>query len=350
MKRKMIIDGTEISDTTDCYVVAEIGHNHMGDIQIAKRMFKSAKECGADAVKLQKRDNRSLFTKELYNSYYSNENSYGATYGEHREALEFGREEYLELIRYAREIGITFFSTAFDFNSVDFLAELEMPAYKIASGDLNSTPLLKYIAEVGKPMILSTGGASLESVRRAYDIIMPINPQLCLLQCTAAYPVYNYEDMNLRVISTYLKEFPEVVAGLSDHESGITMATVAFVLGARIVEKHFTLNRSWKGTDHSFSLAPNGLRRLVRNLRRTKLALKEFKKNRLSCEEKPLLKMSKKLVAAKKLKKGTILKEKDLALKSPGDGLPPYEIENVIGMTLMKDLMVDENISYDFLK
>ena len=348
--RKLTIDGTEIRENTDCYVVAEIGHNHMGDIAIAKQMFKTAKECGANAVKLQKRDNRTLFTKELFNSPYSGEGSYGDTYGEHREALEFGHDEYVELVNYAKEVDVTFFSTAFDFKSVDFLAELNMPAYKIASGDLTSTPLLKYIAQIGKPMILSTGGATFGNVRRAYETIMPINSQLCILQCTAAYPIFNYEDMRLNVISAYRKEFPDVIVGLSDHESGISMATVAYVLGARVVEKHFTLNRSWKGTDHSFSLAPNGLKRLVRNLKRSRLAMKSDEKNRLPCEEKSLLKMSKKLVAAKNLKKGIVLREEDVALKSPGDGLPPYEMENIIGKVLGKDLAEDENISYDILK
>src|ERR1043166_6889400 len=167
-------------DGPDCYVIAEIGHNHQGDLDKAKEMFRVAKECGVNAVKLQKRDNRTLFTRALYEMPYDNENSFGSTYGAHRESLEFGRDEYLELKRYAREIQLTMFATAFDFRSADFLAELDMPAYKIASGDLTNLPLLRYVARLQKPMILSTGGGTLADVQRAYDAIMPLNPRLCL--------------------------------------------------------------------------------------------------------------------------------------------------------------------------
>jgi N-acetylneuraminate synthase/sialic acid synthase len=229
------------------------------------------------------------------------------------------------------------------------LAELDMPAYKIASGDLVNTPLLKYIAQVGKPMILSTGGGTIEDVKRAYNAIMPINSQLAILQCTAAYPV-NPEDMHLSVISTYREMFPETVIGLSDHESGIGMSLIAYMLGARIIEKHFTLNRAWKGTDHSFSLGPGGLRRMVRDLKRSRIALGNPEKKRLPLEEKPLFKMAKKLVAAQDLPTGAILKMDDIALKSPNDGLPPYELDNVVGMKLKRALKRDENISFEELE
>ena len=143
----------------------------------------------------------------MYDKPYDNPNSFGATYGEHREALEFGWDEYKELQDYAREIGVTMFSTAFDFPSADFLAKLDIPAFKIASGDLKSIPLLTYIAKFQKPMILSTGGGTMEDVNRAYDAIMPINQQLCLLQCTAGYPAA-FEELNLRVITTFRERFP----------------------------------------------------------------------------------------------------------------------------------------------
>ncbi|HNA89351.1 MAG TPA: N-acetylneuraminate synthase family protein, partial [Anaerolineales bacterium] len=146
MTRELTITNINISDDSDCFVIAEIGNNHQGDLQKAKEMFKAAKECGVDAVKLQKRDNKSLLTKAAYDKPYENENSFGATYGEHREALEFGKKEYVELKKYAEEIGLVMFATAFDMNSADFLAELDMPLYKIASGDLKNTPLLKHVA------------------------------------------------------------------------------------------------------------------------------------------------------------------------------------------------------------
>jgi len=177
--RKLVIDQKTIDDTTECYVIAEIGHNHQGKLKTCMEMFKVAKECGADAVKLQKRDNRSLYTQAGYNKPYDNENSYGATYGEHREALEFGESEYKELKAYAKEIGVTMFATAFDFASVDFLAKLDMPAFKVASGDLKNIPLLTHMAQVGKPMILSTGGGTMQDVNRAYDAVMPSSCARC---------------------------------------------------------------------------------------------------------------------------------------------------------------------------
>ncbi|MEJ5357651.1 MAG: N-acetylneuraminate synthase family protein, partial [Desulfobacterales bacterium] len=158
--RQLTIEGLTINDENPCFVIAEIGHNHQGRLKTCMEMFQVAKECGADAVKLQKRDNRALFTRAAYERPYDNENSFGATYGEHREALEFGESEYRELKAWAQEIGVTMFATAFDFPSVDFLAKLEMPAFKVASGDLKNIPLLKYIARVGKPIILSTGGGT----------------------------------------------------------------------------------------------------------------------------------------------------------------------------------------------
>lgn len=348
MPRELTIRGTRIADDTDCWVIAEIGHNHQGKLDQCKELFRRAKECGADAVKLQKRDNRSLFTKAAFDKPYENENSFGATYGEHREKLEFGRDEYVELKRYAEELGLTFFATAFDIPSADFLADLDVPAYKIASGDLTNLPLLRHVARIGKPMIVSTGGGTLDDVRRVYDEIKPINPQLALLQCTAGYPPA-WEELNLRVIETYRELFPDVVVGLSSHDSGIAMGPVAYVLGARIIEKHFTLNRAMKGTDHAFSLESPGLRRLCRDLKRTRVALGDGVKRCYESEELPIMKMGKKLVAARKLSAGTVLTARDVAVKSPGDGLRPYELDKVLGRRLVRDLAEDDGISWSDL-
>ena len=343
--RQLSIPPHVINDENDCYVIAEIGHNHQGNLETAKELFRAAKECGAHAAKLQKRDNRSLFTRQMYNNPYENENSFGNTYGEHREALEFGAAEYRELQEYAREIGITFFATAFDFKSADFLADLDMPAFKMASGDLTNIPLLKYVAHFKKPMILSTGGGTMEDVRRAYDTVMPINNQFCILQCTAGYPPA-FEQLNLNVLKTFRKEFPDIVIGLSSHDSGIAMALVAYTLGARVIEKHFTLNRAMKGTDHAFSLERSGLRRLVRDLQRARIAGGDGVKRTYDTEKAPLHKMAKKLVAARDIPAGQTLSLEDIAIKSPSDGLPPYEIDNVVGTRLRRALQEDENISF----
>lgn len=349
MARQITIDGRRIADDTECYIIAEIGHNHQGELEKARQLFARAKDCGVDAVKLQKRDNASLYTAEMYNRPYDHENSFGRTYGEHREFLEFGRDEYLELQHEARSLGLTFFATAFDIPSADFLAGLDMPAYKVASGDLWNLPLLRHVARIQKPVIISTGGASLDDVARAYEAMASINPQIAILQCTASYPT-EAEHMNLRVIETFRERFRHAVVGLSDHFNGIAMAVAAYMLGARIIEKHFTLNHTWKGTDHALSLEPIGMQKLIRDLHRTRLALGDGDKRPLAIESSALAKMGKKIVAARALPAGHVLEERDVSIKSPGDGLPPTELERVLGRRLLGALAADEAITLDVLE
>jgi sialic acid synthase len=344
----MKIGAHEIGEHTQCYVIAEIGHNHQGSLEKAREMFREAKLAGAHAVKLQKRDNRGLYTQAAYNKPYDNENSFGATYGEHREFLEFGAREYRELQAYAAELGVDFFSTAFDIASADFLAGLDVPAYKIASGDIKSVPLLKHVAAFGKPIIVSTGGALLEDVQRAYDAIMPINPQLGILQCTAGYPAA-FEELDLRVIDQYRERFPGAVIGFSSHDNGIAMPVAAFVLGARIIEKHFTLNRAMKGTDHAFSLEPVGLRKMVRDLERTHKAMGNGVKKIYESEKAPIVKMGKSLVVARDLPSGHVLGADDIVMKSPGGGIPPYELQKVLGRVTLKALHADDFLTFEVL-
>jgi sialic acid synthase len=348
-RRVLEIDGREIDDSSDCYVIAEIGHNHQGELEQAKQMFAEAKECGADAVKLQKRDNRALFTKEYFSRPYDNPNSFGTTYGEHREALEFGRSEYVELQAYAKEIGITFFATAFDAPSCHFLAELDTPAYKVASADLTNTLLLRCVAETGKPVIISTGAAVLDDVLRAYNSVAEINPNVAVLQCTASYPPA-WDELDLSVITTYRELFPSSVIGFSSHDSGIAMAVAAYVLGGRIVEKHFTLNRAMRGSDHAFSLEPQGLSKMVRDLRRTRMALGDGTKQMYPCEVEPAVKMAKKLVTARALPAGQVLGHDDIVTKSPGDGLPPYEIHKFVGRALRQPVEEETTLTYELLE
>lgn len=333
-------------DGPECFIVAEIGHNHQGDLEICKQMFQAAKYAGATAVKLQKRDNRSLYTKKFYNSAYNSESAYGSTYGAHREALEFGESEYRELKQHANALDLVFFATAFDFKSVEFIEKVDLPCYKVASGDLTNIPLLKVIAETGKPMLVSSGAGTLEDVHRAYEAVIPVNSRLAVLHCTAEYPS-DYQDMNLNVVRTYLKEFPNAVVGLSDHDNGIAMSLVAYVLGARVIEKHFTLNRSWKGTDQAFSLEPEGLRKLVRDVRRTAVAMGDGVKRIYQKEQNARLKMGKKIVAARDLPVGHVAGPGDFAFKSPGDGLPPYLVVNFYGKRLKMALAQDEELKLD---
>ncbi len=347
--RKLSINDKTITDESKPYVVAEIGQNHQGSVETAMKLFQAAKECGADAVKLQKRDNKGIFTKAAYNKAYDSENAFAPTYGEHRETLELGREEFVALKDYAKELGLDFSCTAFDKKSADFLMDIGIDLFKIASGDLVNTPLLEYVAKMGKPMVISTGGAFIDDVKRAYETVMQFNKNASFLQCTAAYPS-EPEHMNLRVIESYRELFPECVVGLSDHQNGIAMAVVAYTLGARLFEKHFTLNRAWKGTDHAFSLEPTGLRKMIRDLHRTRDALGNGVKEPFGLETAPLLKMRKKIVAARDLAAGTVLTEEDLALKCPGDGLLPYEWNNVLGKKLKQALNEDDPMSMDVLE
>jgi len=347
--RELHIEDRRIADDTACFVIAEIGHNHQGSVERAQQLLVAARDCGVDGVKLQKRDNRTLFTRAQYDAPYDNESSFGATYGAHREALELDRGAYAELQACARELGLVLFATAFDSPSADLLAELDMPAFKIASGDLRNTPLLRHVASFGKPMIVSTGGATIADVDRAVATVLPINTQLCLLQCTAAYPAA-VEELNLQVIATLRERYPELVIGLSDHQDGIAMSLVAYMLGARVLEKHFTLNHTLKGTDHAFSLMPEGMRKLVRDLSRVPAALGDGVKQPLPTEEKPLEKMGKQLVAARALQVGHVLEADDLRIVSPADGgLPPYELDRVVGRTLARPLAPEQGLSLDDL-
>ena len=188
----------------------------------------------------------------------------------------------------------------------------------------------------------------MKDIERAVETILPLNSQLCILHCTASYPA-DVEDMNLSVIPLLKERYPELVIGLSDHENGIDAASIAYMLGARVFEKHFTLNRAMRGTDHSFSLEPEGLKKLIRNLSRIPKILGDGEKKLLECEKKPLKKMSKSLVAARKLPAGHKLTEDDVALKSPSGGLPPYELENILGKTLSTSLEEDDYILYENL-
>lgn len=349
MPREIVIDGVRVADDTDAYVVAEIGHNHQGSLEQARELYRRAAECGVNAVKLQKRHNPTLFTKRLYDAPYDNENSFGATYGEHREALEFGRSEYLELKAFCAELEIDFFATAFDLPSVDFLEEVDLPAYKVASADIRNTPLLNALAQTGKPVIISTGGASMESVVAAYDVLAANDAPTAILQCTAGYPAA-WDELDLRVIQTYREEFPSAVVGLSSHDNGIAMAIAAYALGARIIEKHFTLDRTWRGTDHKFSLEPQGMGKLVRDLRRLEQALGDGTKCVYESEKAPIVKMSKSLVAARDLPAGHVLRAQDIAMKSPGDGLAPSELTAILGARLLAPIAMDTQLAFELVE
>ncbi len=340
------ISNKVINDSSDCFIVAEIGQNHQGDTEICRRLFEAAKYCGVDGVKLQKRNNRSLYTKKYFNASYNSENAFGPTYGLHRQALEFNKKEYKSLKRYAEKLGLIFFATAWDEKSADFLDELDVPCFKIASADIINIPLLVYVAKKKKPIMLSTGTAKMDDVVRAHQAITKFNKHLAILQCTSVYPTPP-ELLNLRVIETYRKTFPETVIGFSNHFNGISVDPVAYYMGARIIEKHFTLDRSMKGSDHAFSLEPVGMRKLVRDLRRIKLAIGDGIKKFYPEEEPAKIKMGKCIVAARNLPAGHIITKKDLAFKSPYRGISPHYAQKLYGKKLKAALKKDAPLNFD---
>lgn len=338
-----------ISEDSSCFIIAEIGHNHQGNVKVALDMIKSAAACGADAVKFQKRDNKALYTKALYEKIYDNEDSFGLTYGQHREFLEFGWEEYVILKKCAEDNGVEFMCTAFDFESVDFLEKLGINSYKLASGDLTNTPLLEYIAKLKKPIFLSTGASILREARMAYNAITKYHNQLCLLHTVCTYPA-EYDQLNLRVIQTLKNEFPDAVIGYSGHDNGILASVIAYMLGARVVEKHFTINHSWKGTDHKFSLEPDGLRKQVRDLKRLDLMLGNSEKKVYDAEKNAKIKMGKSLYTKFTLPAGHILRKEDILVKSPAGGLEPYDLNKILGMRLKIKLAEESFILFEHLE
>lgn len=338
-----------LTRNSPCFVIAEAGHNHQGNLKVAMDMIKIAANCGVNAVKFQKRDNKTLYTKAMYNKPYDNEDSFGLTYGEHREFLEFGWEEYVALKKCAEENGLEFMCTAFDFPSVDFLERLGITSFKVASGDLTNTPLLEYMVRLNKPIFLSTGASTLEEIHIAYDAIKKYHDKICLLHATCCYPT-DYPDLNLVAIKTLKEEFPEAIIGYSGHDNGILAAVIAYMLGATVVEKHFTINHSWKGTDHKSSLEPEGLRKQVRDLRRVDMLMGDGKKIPKEIEKDAKIKMGKSLYTARDLPIGHVLTKKDTIIKSPGGGLPPLYLEQIVGRRLRVALPEESMISLEHLE
>jgi len=289
--RALTIGDQRLADEEPCYVVAELGANHGGHLPTALQMIKIAIQCGVSACKLQKRENATLYSRALLDQPYDHEHSFGSTYGTHRQALEFGEREYQACRGVAKAHGKALFATAFDEASADFLMALGLPAIKIASGGLTDGTLLRYVSTLGVPILLSTGGGTFAAVDRAVNTLTAGRSPFALLHCTAAYPVLDYTELNLRAIVTMRERYPDTVIGWSGHVSGIAMPLIAYAYGARLVEMHFTLNRAMKGTDHAFSLEPAGLRKLCRDLDRACQATGDGIKRLYESERKPLSKM-----------------------------------------------------------
>jgi N-acetylneuraminate synthase len=266
-----------------CYVIAEIGINHNGDIDIAKKLINVASGAGCDAVKFQKRTIDVVYSREELAK--PRESPFGDTNGDLKRGLEFGLEEYEEINRYCREVKIDWFASCWDEASVDFIARFQVPCFKVASASLTDDKLLRHTRKVGKPILLSTGMSTLNEVDHAVEVLG--KQDLVLLHACSTYPAY-YEELNLHVIDV-LRERYGVPVGYSGHETGLASSVAAAVLGSCIIERHITLDRSMWGSDHAASLEPNGITRLIRDIRLIEKSMGDGVKRVLEREQ-PIIK------------------------------------------------------------
>ena len=344
-KRRVKIAGHEIGEDGLCFIVAEIGQNHNGQTGMAKRLIDMAARCGVDAVKFQKRNIKYELTEEEYNKPYDNPNSFGRTYGEHREFLELSEEQHKELREYTLANNLIYFCTACDEPSVEIMERLGNPAYKIASRDITNIPLLKVIAKTRKPVIISTGMAGIQEIREAIEALGDGPPGIILTQCISQYPA-EIEHVNLRAIQKLCDEFGCPV-GLSDHTSGIITAVAGAVLGACLVEKHITLSCAMQGTDHASALEEDDLRQLVKYIRTCAIALGDGEKRYNGVVEEVRKKLSRSLTSTVVISAGTKLTEEMLTLKSPGTGIAWRDRNKIVGAKAKFDIPPDRTLSED---
>jgi len=282
MEKIEISDNRSVGKNELPFIIAEIGNNHNGNLDLAKEMLKICKKINVDAVKFQVKDIETAFSKELLDKPYTGPNSFGKTYREHKEALEFSKDELKVIYDYARELGIICFATPFDVKSVNILEELDNPIYKISSFHVTDLELIESIAKTSKPIILSTGMSSIEEIDVAVKKIREFHDKLIILQCTSCYPTED-EDVNLRVIPTLEKRY-ECPIGFSSHERGVAITSASVAIGAAIIERHFTLDRTMKGPDHASSIEESGMELVVKRAKRLFTALGSNEKKVLDSE------------------------------------------------------------------
>lgn len=279
---QLIIGNRIVGDGYSAFIVAEIGNNHNGSFEMAKELIRVAQECGADAAKFQVKNIEKAFPKEILDMPYDHPHSFGKTYREHKQALELSHDEYKKLKEYSDAIGIIFFATPFDEDSVNFLEDLNVVAHKISSFHMVDRKLVSAVIKTNKPVIVSTGMSTLEEIDDTANYLKNHKTQFALLQCTSSYPT-NDGDVHLAVISEYKKRY-DVVVGYSGHDRGITIPAASVCFGAKIIEKHFTLDRMLKGPDHASSLEIKGLKGLVERTRLIEKAIGSPQKRVLDCE------------------------------------------------------------------
>ncbi len=325
------ISGRRIGEGRPCFVIAEAGVNHNGEIKIAKRLIDAAKKAGADAVKFQTFSAERLVTPEAPKAGYQLKNTSAAeSQLQMLKRLELSASDHRVLLDYCKKAGILFLSTPFDEISADLLETLALPAYKLPSGELTNHAFLAHVAKKSQPMIVSTGMSDLNEVADAVRAIKRAgNPPLILLHCVSNYPA-SPEDVNLRAMQTMRKTFG-VPVGYSDHTLGIDVALAAVALGACVIEKHLTLDRNMRGPDHAASVEPAEFARLVAGIRAIEKALGHGRKERAVSESDTAKVARKSLVALRSIEKGDVFTPDVLTVRRPGTGLPPHHLSRLLG-------------------
>ena len=333
---------------THVTIIAEAGVNHNGSIEMAKQLVDKAVEAGADIIKFQTFKAEKLVSRSARQAEYQKQNL-GSSSDDSQlgmlKKLELSKADHEELIYYCRQKGIKFFSTAFDMDSIDYLHSLRLGLWKIPSGEITNYPYLKKIAQFHEPVILSTGMCEIDDVQAAMNVLLKfgVKPeQITILHCNTEYPT-PYADVNLRAMQQLRDKF-HVEVGYSDHTRGIEVPIAAVALGASVIEKHFTLDRSLPGPDHKASLEPDELKAMVSAIRHIESALGDGHKHVSVSERKNVSIARKSIVAACPIKKGEVLTEENLTVKRPGTGISPMRWEEIVGTKAVRDFSEEDLI------
>jgi sialic acid synthase len=325
------------------FIIAEVGQNHQGSLDLAREYIKIFSDEGANAVKFQTRNNKYLFSEDAYLAKYDSENAFAETYGAHRESLEL-KPEWLAILKEdCIKYGVKFMSTPFDEPSLDLLKEIDVDILKIASFDLGNLPFINRISKLGKPVILSVGGGKIDQIRSSVEIIKKNGIELAILHCVSEYPC-EFNRLGLDNIELLRAEFPDNIIGSSDHFNGTLSGPIAYMKGARVFEKHVTLNRAWKGTDHSFALEREGFRKFVRDIKRVSEMMTPKPVNELGAE-KVFVKLGKSLIAMEDLNIGDTFTLENLSGKIFSKQYIPVRDSNLfIGKNVSRKINKGEQI------
>ena len=346
---KFKIKNMMIGDGHPLFFIAEAGVNHNGSVKLGKELIDVAVDAGADAVKFQTFKTENIITPNAPKSSYHIETTGGddeQTWFELLKTQEMSKNMHIELIKHCEKSGIIFLSTPYDEESADLLESLGLPAYKIASTDTSNISLLSHIAKKGRPMILSSAMATMKEVILAVNTVRDKGlEEIAVLQCTGNYPS-KLEDSNLRIMNSYAKEL-KCIVGYSDHTPDLINPIAATALGAKVYEKHFTLDKSLSGPDHRMSLDPGELKQTVKAIRDAEKALGSSKKKVLDCEKENRSKLRKSIIADTDIKKNQILSKDMVAIKRPGNGISPAEIDNILGKKSTIDIPFGTLIQYE---